>query len=172
MKKIIILFVFTILTSLSFVKAQENKFEAIFLYNFTRQLGWPEAYRSGDIIIKVFGETDIVDQINDFAKGNPVYGQNIVAKSTSIDGISDCHIVYITEDKSNELENVIAKIGMQSILIVTEEANLVSKGAGISFTREVDIDGEQILRYQYNTINIKKADIKLSSDFKSLGIEF
>lgn len=164
--------VLILLLSGSFIKAQESKFEAIFLYNFTRQLGWPDSYKSGDIVIKVVGETEIVDQINEFAEGNPVYGQDVVAKSASAGEITECHIVYITEDASDELESIIEEIGDQNILIVTEVANLVTKGAGISFVREIDTAGDKVLKYQYKVDNIKKYDIKVSSDFKSLGIAF
>lgn len=166
--KLFITFLFLVVAFQSF--SQEAKFEAIFLYNFTRQLGWPEEYKTGDIQIMVLGSSEIIDQINTFAKDKPISGQNVVAKSTTIDKIENCHILYIPEDKNEQLQEVITKIGDKSVLIVTEKSNQTVNGAGISFTVEKDSEGGEVLRYQYNVDNIKKQNIKVSSDFKSLGI--
>ncbi len=169
MKKVSFLLLI-ILISVFGALSQNVKFQAIFVYNFTRQLGWPSEYQTGDIVIKVLGQADIVDEINNFAKGNPVYGQNVAAKATTIDDVTNCHILYISEDKSGDLETVISKIGDKSVLIVTAKSNLITKGAGISFVTETDKEGDAILKYQYSATNISKQNIKVSSDFKSLGL--
>jgi len=168
MKKIITFLTISILF-IEILSAQNTKFQAIFLYNFTRQLGWPSECQTGDIVIKVLGQSEIINDINSFAKGNPVYGQNVVAKLTTIDDVTNCHILFVTDEKSSDLETIIAKVGTKSVLIVTGKSGLTAKGAGISFVSEPDSEGAQILKYQYNVTNITKHNIKVSSDFKSLG---
>ena len=148
MKKKIILSVLVGLFFSHIIIAQETKFEAIFLYNFTRQLGWPNSCQTGDIVIKVLGQSEIVDQINNFAKDKPVSGQNVVAQLATIDNISDCHIIFITEEESDKIQSVLTNIGEKSILVVTEKANLISSGAGVSFVKELDSEGDEVLKYQ------------------------
>jgi len=171
MKKNIIGLMLILTVSMSMVSAQQDtKFQAIFLYNFTRQLGWPDTYKTGDIVIKVLGESEVVDELNAFAKNNPVNGQNVVSQATSASNIGKCHIIFIPQAKSNELNTVITSLEGSSTLIVTEQSNLTTKGAGISFIQIKEGDGSSILKYQFNTENISKYKIKVSSNFMTLGL--
>lgn len=170
MKNLTIILVVFLLGNNYLFAQQDAKFQAIFLYNFTRQLGWPDDYRSGDIIIKVLGDSDVVEELNNFAKNNPVNGQNVVSKATNTSSIGKCHILFIPASKTTQLASVVSSVKNQSTLIVTESAGQTSKGAGISFVNIKESDGSNILKYQYNVKNISSKNIKVSSNFMTLGI--
>lgn len=170
MKKITFLVFSLLILFAPKLSAQEDaKFQAIFLYNFIRQMEWPADYKQGDVLVKVIGDSEIIDELNAYAKEIPINNQKIICQSSTVANLSKCHIVYIPVSKSTELAAVIAKIGNASTLIVTEQAGLTAKGAGISFVRDNE-NGLNVLRYQYNEANITKQKIKVGSGLKELGI--
>ena len=164
MKKIVllaILAVFFINTN-----AQEAKFQAMSIYDFTRMLQWPEDYRQGEFYIKVLGNSEIYDEIKTFTLNKKVRGeQNIVVSEVNINNIGKCHILVISESESAKLESVLSKTDKRGTLVVTQKKGLTHKGAGISFIE----DGKG--RYNYNLTNISGKNIGVSTSFKQIGVE-
>ena len=64
----------------------------------------------------------------------------VVKKFASVDQITKCHMLFIPEKSSNDLDAAIAKISGQSTLIMTERNGLGMKGSGINF---ITVDGKQ-----------------------------
>lgn len=156
-----------ILLLFGIIHAQEAKFQAMSVYNFTRTLQWPEEYQKGNFIINFIGDTDLFKELEEFSENKKVRGeQKIIVQKTTLENIGKCHILIISESKNDKLSSVINAISGKSTLLITEEADMTLKGAGVSFTKE---DG--IVKYQYNTENIKKYNIAVSTSFKQIGIE-
>jgi hypothetical protein len=165
MKKILIITL--IIFSMINIKAQDSKFQAMSVYNFTRTLQWPEDYQKGNFVINFIGDTDLYKELEIFCENKKVRGeQKIILQKNSIETMGKCQIVIISKSRSEKLTEVINSLSGKSTLIITEEANLTTKGAGISFTKE-----EGIVKYQFNTENIKKYNIAVSTSFKQIGIE-
>jgi hypothetical protein len=78
--------------------------------------------------------------------------------------LSTCQIIFIPENSSAKAAALIQRLGDQPILIVTEESNMVDKGASISFKIA---DGK--LRFQVNEKTIKAKGLKVSSTLVSLS---
>ena len=169
MKKFI-LFIFVIIISNNYLFSQETKAEAIYIYNFARILKWPEYNNSTDFNIKVINDTRMVEDINNYVINKTIYGKKITAIDADINDLSNCEIIYIPFSKSSLLPEILLLTTNKNILIVTEEENLVSQGAGVSFIWTFDINGFETLNYQYNEQNIKSHNIRLSTEFKGYGI--
>ena len=45
-------------------KAQDEKFKALFMYNFTKYIEWPQSKQTGDFVIGVVGGSPIIDELN------------------------------------------------------------------------------------------------------------
>jgi len=165
MKKIFAVIVLVVVF-LNTMNAQDTKFEALFVYNFTRQIDWPTDYKSGTFYIKVLGESEIVSELKNFTKDKKVGGtQDITVESVAVGSIGKCHVLFIPTSKSGELSAALAQIAGNSTLVITEQSNLTSKGAGISFIKDNDV-----LKYQFNQGNLDKQKLKVGSDLKELGI--
>lgn len=146
---------------------QNEKFKALFMYNFTKYLEWPEAYRQGDFIIAVLGESALIEELKIIAERKKVGFQSIVVqKITSLDQLNKCHIIYIPESKSNQIKDIKSKLSSSSTVIIADNPGAIAKGAGINY---VVNGGKQV--FEISKTNLEQHNIKVGSDLLSLGIQ-
>ena len=158
----ILLFIFS-----SNTNAQLEKLQAIFIYNFTKYIEWPPAYRSGNFEILILGNSTIDTYLKNIATTKKVGSQPIVTKKiNSVNEITKCHILFISTNKSSELQRVISKVGASNTLIITEKNGLASHGAAISF---VIVSDKQ--RFELNKKNVTKYGLKYSKELELLAIQ-
>ena len=147
-------------------KAQADKLQAFFIYNFTKYIEWPADYQSGNFEILVLGNSTIDIYLKEIALSKKVGNQTIEIKKISSAGeISKCHILFISKEKSGELQNVISKIGSNNTLIITEKDGLASAGAAINF---VIISDKQ--KFELNKRNVTKYGLKINNQLDGLAI--
>ncbi len=147
-------------------EAQVEKLQAFFIYNFTKYIEWPPDYQSGNFEIVVLGSSQIDTYIKEIASSKKVGNQSIETKKiSSASEISKCHIVFISKEKSGELQNVILKIGSNSTLIITEKDDLAGMGAAINF---VIISDKQ--KFELNKRNAIKYGLKINNQLDGLAI--
>ena len=165
MNKFAFLIMFTfIIGNIANLNAQDAKFQALIIYNLTKLIDWPN--KTGNFTVKVFGNSDLAKELKDFTLERKAGGKQAFdiqkIESSSFD---NCQILYIGASECENIEEIADKIGNNPILIITEKPDLTLKGAGISF---IKIEGAW--KFQYNEENIKKNGLKISLDFKELGI--
>jgi hypothetical protein len=167
MKRIVLLLLFCLGAGWYNLNAQNEKFKALFMYNFTKYIEWPPSMRSGDFIIGVLGNSPLTPELNNVSKTQRVGNQKItVVTFNSVDQISQCHILYIPASKSSMLPQVNAITAGKNILIVTDKSGLASQGAGLNYI----LDGER-LKYEVNKSSIEKRGLAVNSTLISLGVE-
>lgn len=158
-------FVLILLCSSAALQAQEDMFKALFMYNFTKDIEWPD--KSGDFVITVLGNSPIVNELEKIATKKKVGNQAIAVKSVNNpDEISHAHIVYIVPSKSSQLKEVISNLQNKPVLIISDKPGMARQGSGINY---VKIDGKQ--KFEINPSNITGNGLKLNSFLISLGIE-
>jgi len=165
MRKIaLLMLLFVLLGNHISISGQNAKFQSLIIYNFTKLLDWPD--KSGDFVISVIGNAELAKELKEFTQNRKAGGvQQIVVKKELIDELTDCQIIFVGLQESNNLEKIIERVGNKNILLVTEKNGLTDKGAGVSFVKK-----NNTWEFQYNETNIKKYGLKVSSDFKVLGI--
>jgi hypothetical protein len=142
------------------------KMKAVFVYNFTRYIEWPEDYKQGGFVIGLLGETAITDEINKVAATKKAVNQTIeIKKFSALSDISECHILYVSSNNSGELAAALQKTKGRSTLVITEEEGLAVKGAGISFKV---INNRQ--KFEINKGNIEDRKMNVGSALLSLAI--
>ncbi|MDQ3048520.1 MAG: YfiR family protein [Bacteroidota bacterium] len=173
MKKLaFILFSFLLLTSWVVVKPDQSeeanaKIKAIYIYNFTKYIEWPDTYKSGNFIVGVYGtNTPLMNELNKMAGTKMVGAQKFEIRNVSAAEAAQCHIVFIQPDNSAQLPEVIGKIKSKSTLIVTDKPGLTGKGAGINF---VVIENKQ--RIELNKSNIEKYKLKVASALVEMAVQ-
>jgi uncharacterized protein YegP (UPF0339 family) len=144
-------------------KAQDEKFKAIFVYNFTKYINWP--LYQGNFIICVIGNSPIIGEIEGIASKKTVGNSAIeIVKVNSADEIAKCHIVYVTASKSSLVAQLFQKAKESNILVISEKQNACASGAGINF---VSNNGKLI--FEISKSNIESCGLKVSTDLLKLG---
>ena len=147
-------------------KSQDYRIHSVFIYNFTKYIQWPSSAQSGDFVIGVLGNSPMVQSLEKLASERKIGNRSMVIKKfNSVDQVSQCHMLFIPENNSNDLEAALAKIGGQSTLIMTERQGLGSRGSGINF---IVVDGKQ--KFELNKAATEKAQLKVSNELTSLAI--
>ncbi len=166
MKRVVLLFLLLCFIKLPMM-AQEDMFKALFMYNFTKNIEWPESYKQGDFVIGVLGNSPIISELNKIASRKKAGSQTIVVKKFgSANDISQCHILFLPTNKSTSLSDVIEKLKSTPTLIITDKEGLAKQGAALNF---IKVDGKQ--KFEINKINIENSTLKVNSYLVSLGIE-
>lgn len=164
MRKCVFLILFTLLANL--VVAQNYKLHTVFVYSFTRYVIWPEGYNEGDFEILVMGESPMVAALQEMAQAKKVGERHIkVTTIASPSEIRKCNILFIPSAQSGQLPDVVAKVSNQSILIITEEPGLGTKGSVINFIMK---DGK--LAFELNQAAVSRQNLKISNELARLAI--
>ncbi len=145
---------------------QDEKFKALFIYNFTKYIEWP-AINGNDFKIAIVGNNNLANELNSIASKMKV-GQrsiNIISAKFSSE-IFDCQIVYISNNNIAELSYLKGKAKSNNYLIITETPNSCLLGSCINF---VSRNGS--LKYEISKLNIENAGLKVNSSLLVLGIE-
>ncbi|MFO7656484.1 MAG: YfiR family protein [Bacteroidales bacterium] len=163
-------FVFILIALCLFIgisKAQDEKFKALYMYNFTKYLEWPLENIKGDFVIGVFGTSPIIQELMIIAEKKTVSNHPIVVKKLiELDEIAKCHIVFVPENKSSRIDEIAQKCSAKGILLITEKEGFAKNFAGINY---VKVDGKQ--NFEINKKNIEGKGIKVNSTLVTLGIE-
>jgi hypothetical protein len=145
--------------------AQDEKLKAIFVYNYTRYINWPQ--KQGDFVIYVLGRSPIIAEFQDLATKKKVGNSNIVVKTViSPEEIAEGQIVYIASAKTNALPILVPKSQDYNMLIITEKEDACKSGAGINF---INKDGK--LTFEISRANITRCGLTVSTSLFSLGTE-
>jgi hypothetical protein len=144
------------------------KIKAIYIYNFTKYIEWPETYKQGNFVVGVLGTSaPLISELNKMAAAKTVGSQKFEIKNiSSAADASNCHIVYILSDNSSQLGDVLSKVKGKSALVVTDKAGMAAKGSAINF---VVVDNKQ--KIELNKSNIEKYKLKVASTLVEMALQ-
>lgn len=148
------------------LKCQDEKFKALFMYNFTKYLEWPSTKNKGDFIIGIYGTSPIYNDLRIIAEKRKVGTQHIVVKKlTQASDLAQCHIVYLPENRSGKIDEVSDNCKGKGIVIISDKPGLAKSHSGINY---VKVDGKQ--NFEINKKHLEIEGIKINSALLSLGI--
>lgn len=146
--------------------AQKEKFHSIFIYNFSKYVKWPEDQNTGKFVIGVYGSSIIEKDLVEMAASKKVNGLPIeVRHFKSVEGLDQCHIIYVASSESGKIDQIISKTNSKPILIVTDKPGLANRGAAINF---VELDGK--IKFELNQQNAESRGLKVAGALTSLAI--
>lgn len=156
-----LLFVGNTLAQESFEKAQ-----ALFIYNFTRFIGWPIESLSGEFVIGVLGDKSLYEAVFVTTMGKSVGVNKIVVKSFSTpEEHTPCHILVIGVKYRSKTEEIKNKLGNAPTLMINAGDGRISKASGIGFKM---VDDK--MKFEMYLSNIKNAGLVVSSQLEKMGI--
>lgn len=157
-RTIITLFLFLTVISMN-GQTSIPKAQAMFIYNFSRLINWPAAYRSGPFVIGVVGKSSTGNEIQTFLSGKKVGSQAVVIKTfAKAEQVDKCHILFVPFNETRNMEIINSKVGSNNTLIIGEKTSSLDNGATISFSVVANS-----LKYEIKPDNGKKAGLTLSS---------
>jgi len=167
MKRIFLVVVFLI-GVFGYSQAQKEKYQSLFIYNFTKYIKWPDTYSPNSFVIAVIGNSAIIDELNGMAasKKQTASGATLeIKKYNSVDEIGVCHILFVSENAVDKLSQIETKTSGKPVLLVTDTPGMATQGAVINF---IEKDGK--IKFELNESQAGKRSLVVSSSLTSLAI--
>lgn len=160
------LFFLLLFTVLSLSQAQDEKFKALFMYNFTKYLEWPTSKQSSNFVIGVYGNSPIISELNTIAQKRKVGAQQIVIKKVlTADQFKTCNILYVPMNRSSKIDEIKNNCNGKNIVLITDKPGLAKTHSGINY---VKVNGKQ--NFEINKKQIESQGVNVNSTLLSLGI--
>lgn len=159
------MFFVAFLLSQNELKAQDEKFKSIFIYNFAKLIAWPEAMDSQDFAISVYGSSPVVSELKALASKMKMGNRTIVVNQiTSMSQFTNAHILFFSKEKTAEIAACIEELQQNHVLLITEKPTACSMGSSINF-----ITKNGNMGFEVSPTNIDKAGLKVSTQLLRLG---
>lgn len=145
----------------------EYEVKAAYLLNFAKFTEWPNGglAQSSTFRIGILGDDPFGKTIDDVTKGKFVLDKPVeIVRADDVEDVTDCAIVFISESKERDYEDVIASLQDLPILTVGEVEQHCETGGIIRFK----LQGANV-RFDINVEAANRADLKLSSKLLSLA---
>lgn len=166
MKRFLILII--AIVSINICKAQDARFKALFIYNFTKEIEWPAGDKSGDFVICIVNQNDVLNQIKTVTNGKMVGSSPItVVGVKSIEEISKCQILYLpfSDSKADKLGAALAKVGESPTLVLSDRPGSLKNGSCINFLL---VDDK--IKFEISKKSIADRKLQVSANLLKLAI--
>ncbi len=136
------------------------------LYNFSRNINWPEENKSGDFVITIVGDKELFTEMTKLTQNMKVGLQPIKVKFVnSVNEVSGYQqMVFVDNWQSNKINALVQKTAGNHTLIVTETEGLISKGSMINF---IPING--VMKFEINMESLRKNNLMASSALEKMA---
>jgi hypothetical protein len=146
----------------------QSAIKAAFLFNFTGFIEWPSiAFKDADqpLVIGILGDNPFGSYLSDIILNENKNGHPLKIKYfTKAEDVSNCHILFITKRKQEQLIKVLALLKDSSILTVGDDPDFIKYGGIVRFFTE----GNKV-KFQINADAAKEINLILSSKLLRLA---
>lgn len=148
--------------------AREYQVKALFLFNFTQFVEWPDnAFERPDspLIIGILGEDPFGVYLAELLRGETVHGHRvIVERFSAAEDVRGCHILFVNLQTDEELRDALRILRNRSILTVSDAENFTKLGGMVQLYLQ---DGK--IRIRIALEPAKDADLSISSRLLGLA---
>ncbi|WP_247235694.1 YfiR family protein [Telluribacter sp. SYSU D00476] len=146
----------------------EYKVKAVFLYNFTQFVMWPESSFATDdapFVIGVLGENPFGTYLKETVSGEKKENHPITVQYyKDVKDIKPCHILYVPSGQEQPLQEVLTAVQKRAVLTVGDAPDFITKGGIIRF---YTLSGK--IRLQIQPETAKAAGLTISSKLLRLA---
>jgi hypothetical protein len=157
------LFSALLLASAHAATPSEYQVKAVFLYNFSRFVEWPEtafADPKSPFVVGVFGFDPFGADLDEAVRGESVRGHPLVVRRVrNAAEVADCQILFIHHSERERVAEVLAAVDNRSILTVSDMENAAKLGVMIRFVTE-----KGRIRMRINADSARAARLTISSN--------
>jgi hypothetical protein len=152
----------------SLAAAPEYQLKAVFLFQFSQFVEWPETAFAQDgapFSVCVLGEDPFKQYLDDAVRGEQVGNRPFVVKRFQrVEQVEGCQILFIAQPSRFPLESTLSALHERSILTVADSRAFADRGGVVEF---VTVDNR--LRLRINPEAARAADLTISSKLLSLA---
>jgi YfiR/HmsC-like len=141
-------------------KPQEYQIKAVYLYNFSKFVQWPQTTENKDTFaICVLGHDPFGAALDNVLVGEKIEQKAMVAQRiTDVQEAAKCQILFIAISESSRAKQILSSLGKNSILTVSDIANFSLIGGMIQFVVQ-----DNKVRFEVNLSAAEKAGLTFSS---------
>lgn len=148
-------------------EAQLAQFEALYIYNFAKNIGWPSEDAANELVITVIGDNDLAAELSKLANTKTIGSRKVVIKeSATVNGVQKSDIIFLGEAKASQIGALLSAQQGNKNLIVCGKRGQCANGSGISMLSE---GGK--LKFEISNKNISKRGLQVSQKLLALGTE-
>lgn len=166
LKVVLLLFLLVAVFGVRQVFAQSvsvYKLQALFLYNFTKQIKWEET-SGNSFTVGVFGGSDVFNEIKGNLENKSAWGKTIkVVMINSPEDVKNCQMAYLSKTNPKKVLEILQQANFSNTLLVTED-DLTDQGAAISFVFE-----NSKMNFKISKEKVEEAGLKVSNTLLSIG---
>lgn len=148
--------------------SREYNTKAVFLYNITGFVEWPNgALGNSDtpFVIGILGNDPFQSAIDKAVASEKVKGHPIVVQRfQSVRDLKACNLLFISNTESGTLKEILAALPAKNILTVSDIPDFATSGGIIGFVAK-----ENKIKLQINLAASKEADLNISSKLLHLA---
>ena len=149
--------------------SSEYRVKAAYLYNFAKFIRWPEkTFASVDspLVIGVLGKNPFNGELTPLADKTVRNRKIIVRQFATIDNVTDCHLLYVSDTASRQLRAALQLLRVKPMVTIGDNEDFCKFGGVIQFVTRRDR-----LRFVINLDVAKDNDIHIDSQLLSLAVE-
>ncbi len=140
------------------------KIKAVFIYNFTKYIEWPEEVKEGDFKIGVYNNPDLLAELETTAQVKKIGRRKMeIIPIKELNQVNDLHILYVGDFNQFGMDEIYLQIGNKPTLLVTSKAN--NPGSMINF---IVIGKRQ--KFELNKTECKKQNLSVNPTLANLAI--
>ena len=140
----------------------EQQVKGAFLTKFPLFIDWPAgtfASASSPIVIGILGKNPFGDGFEQEVGRQKARDRSFQLKLLrGLDGLKECHILYIHPEQDGRLAEVLARLGHAPVLIAGDAASFVERGGMINFIKR-----EGKVRFQVNLEAVRAAGLRIDA---------
>lgn len=148
--------------------SREHQIKAVFLFNFTQFVEWPEAAfptPDGPFVIGIIGRDPFGTYLDETVQGEKLGDHPLVVKRIqSPDEAVNCHILFVNASDKADVKLILEKVKDKPVLTVGDVPNFATQGGMIAFLKE-----DNKIRIRINLEATKKANVTISSKLLNLA---
>lgn len=141
---------------------QEDQIKAVFLYNLTNFITWPEESfenPNSPLKIRILGKDTFGPFLDKVVQGESVKGRNIVVeRGVKIEDLCSCNILFISSSIKNKLPAIFKVIRECNVLTVGDVEGFANLGVTVNL-----IPKSNRMSVEINIISAKNAGLEISS---------
>jgi hypothetical protein len=140
--------------------------QAVYIYNFTRYIQWPN-YSMGDkFVIAVFGKSEVYDELVKYTADRKIGNKSIaIVRIQKIEDIEKFQIVFISEEQNSKLSAIRKHIGQKPCLLISEIEGSNTMGSIVEFFMK-----ENKLRFRINGVSAKQQKLIISNELLKMSV--
>ncbi len=137
-----------------------DQVKAAFLYHFGTYVQWPTTVPDTDpITIAVLGDAAVAEHLAQFLPGRRIEERAVQARViTRIEELADEELLFIGRANNTRLAQILAAVGRRPVLVVTDAADGLDRGAMVNFQL---VDSR--VRFEISVPRAEEAGLVLSS---------